>query len=622
MSGMEALGAVSSIIAIADAGLKLYNYIESVASADKRLKTVAANLKITCDVVKHVGCIFEKEETAKLVGSGAIETAKVATKECQGVFDELRLAISKSERNRYLFPLREAKLELLAVQLEKLKSSLVLLMSVLNQATSLFHRKSGEEREKIRELIQSNDEATTKYKELKRSYDLLLSRVAPNPIASSVHFLLNKFSAVEATPPPPYDEQPAFGTRALDTSVAKEPSIITKETLENCSKQVSELLFSIQLITRSMGDVGAATLAHRNAHAQYKEVRASLDALFLGTTSNSNGQSSTLSAFPVTVADQARFDSQRSEEGESRGRQGYRSATGPPCFRRPQAVMAAVTAASYEPVVVMADSSKFEVDRRAEWMRQGNGSASLHALPRPLPLPLQQPQLILPQQDEDWAPTTESKKGKKGKKRSLYATETPPEMIPLPGEGDDGDLLVEPQPGSEKLPTHDVEDEPPKKSNKDQKIKKQNLSWEIPRHDDGEEKMSADILGVGATAAALSARQAARLTPSTPLKASGDHTRYARTAAVSDGCEIDGGWESAPTSDIDDDLTYGDDSDIDRKIRRKGFTRSSCISTLGGDRRDEVDDLLHQWTTLYDDKNDNVEENEGQTRLSFASWFF
>lgn len=68
------------------------------------------------------------------------KTAKVATKECQGVFDELRLAISKSERNKYLSPLREAKLELLAMQLEKLKSSLVLLMSVLNQATSLFNR--------------------------------------------------------------------------------------------------------------------------------------------------------------------------------------------------------------------------------------------------------------------------------------------------------------------------------------------------------------------------------------------------------------------------------------------------------------------------------------------------
>lgn len=75
MSGMEALGAVSSIIAIADAGLKLYNYIESVASADKRLKTVAANLKITCNTVKHVGTIFEKEETAKLVGNGAIEVS-------------------------------------------------------------------------------------------------------------------------------------------------------------------------------------------------------------------------------------------------------------------------------------------------------------------------------------------------------------------------------------------------------------------------------------------------------------------------------------------------------------------------------------------------------------------
>lgn len=480
--------------------------------------------------------------------------------------------------------------------------------------------KSEEEREKVRGLIQSNNEATTKYDELKRSYDLLLSKVAPNPISSPLHFLFNKFSAVETTPPP-YEDYSEFSTRALDIS-SEEPTAITRETLENCSKQVSELLFSIQLITRAMGDVGAATLAHKNAHSQYEEAKASLDALFLGTTQTPNKQPSMVSVFPVTMADQSRFDAQRRAEGKGEERRG-------------RARIAGATVASYEAVrvhpVSMSDSMRFEVERREERRRQGNGPAIIH----PVPLPLQQPQPLLPQQD-DYSPiTTKSKKGKKRntsqtkktEQSDLDITETsPPEMIPLPEDDDDDDMLAEPQPGLEKEPTHNSENEwawstPSKKSKKDQKKRKQNLSLEEPEHDTGDEKLSAHLLGIGATAAALSAHQVARRPKSENLWASKDAARRATPI----GPEIDGGWESSPNSDLDDGLTYGELEDTGRRYKsplyQNGLLTSNRISKFENSSGDEVDDLLHQWTTLYDDEN--VQAKDGaETKSSFASWFF
>jgi hypothetical protein len=137
MSGLEVIGAAASIIQIADAGLKLYSYIESAASANKRLKRVSKNLETTCNVVKEIGEVFQQKDTAKLVSKLAVKTARDAAEECQEVFVELQTAITKSEKNKYIFPLKEEKLELLSGQLEKLKSTLSLLMTLLINARHL-----------------------------------------------------------------------------------------------------------------------------------------------------------------------------------------------------------------------------------------------------------------------------------------------------------------------------------------------------------------------------------------------------------------------------------------------------------------------------------------------------
>lgn len=137
MSGLEVIGAAASIIQIADAGLKLYNYIDSVASANKRLARVNKNLETTCNVVKEIGEVFQRKETASLISKRAVKTAHDAAEECQVVFGELRDAVEKSKKNKFVFPLREGKLEVLSVQLEKLKSTIMLLMTLLLHAREL-----------------------------------------------------------------------------------------------------------------------------------------------------------------------------------------------------------------------------------------------------------------------------------------------------------------------------------------------------------------------------------------------------------------------------------------------------------------------------------------------------
>jgi hypothetical protein len=114
MSGLEALAAAASIIQVADAGLRLsktlYIYIESVASADKRLDRVYTHVQTTSEVVREIGSVFQTSEATYLVSSSAVKTACDAAKECESVFGELRELVEKTRKRKWGLPLKEGKL--------------------------------------------------------------------------------------------------------------------------------------------------------------------------------------------------------------------------------------------------------------------------------------------------------------------------------------------------------------------------------------------------------------------------------------------------------------------------------------------------------------------------------
>jgi hypothetical protein len=111
--------------------------VESVASADKMLNRVGNHVKATSQVVREIGTLFGNTNTASLVSEGAIETANDAARECEEVFAEVLQILEKYRKRKWGFPFKEEKLELLSAHLEKLKSTLHCLMSVLIHARML-----------------------------------------------------------------------------------------------------------------------------------------------------------------------------------------------------------------------------------------------------------------------------------------------------------------------------------------------------------------------------------------------------------------------------------------------------------------------------------------------------
>lgn len=141
MSGLELIGAAAAILQVAEAGLRLsksiYIYVDTVSSADKRLRRVGTHVETTSQVIREISGVFCQEETAKLVSKGAIKTVYDAAKECKEVFEELREVVEKTKKRKWGLPFKEEKLNVLGAQLEKLKSTLHCLMSLLIHAKLL-----------------------------------------------------------------------------------------------------------------------------------------------------------------------------------------------------------------------------------------------------------------------------------------------------------------------------------------------------------------------------------------------------------------------------------------------------------------------------------------------------
>lgn len=138
---MAEIGVIASIIQVAGAGLKLsqtlYQYADSVSSADRRVKDIAKEVQLTSFVIQELGDIFKNSESSALLSKNAIKTADETLIECSTVFTELDAAINKTKRSafgKFKFPFKEPKIELLRSHIDKLKSTLQLLMHVLSHA--------------------------------------------------------------------------------------------------------------------------------------------------------------------------------------------------------------------------------------------------------------------------------------------------------------------------------------------------------------------------------------------------------------------------------------------------------------------------------------------------------
>ena len=153
---MAEIGIVASIISIADTGfrlsLKLYTFGELVSTADKSVISISKDVSFTSSVVKELGHILDRDRRSRICSENALQTADGLVKECMAVFEEMERILvkklpslgadnrmGKARRATVLleklrWPYLQPKLEFMRTNLERLKSTLNLMINVITLA--------------------------------------------------------------------------------------------------------------------------------------------------------------------------------------------------------------------------------------------------------------------------------------------------------------------------------------------------------------------------------------------------------------------------------------------------------------------------------------------------------
>ena len=131
-----ALGALQ----IAGTGLQLaqtlYNYINTVRSAEKQLRPIADHVKLNASVLENVGELLRTEEIRNLCSTRLLQNTQDALDGCHRAFGELKKFVADmtttnetgkmvvTAMGRMKFVLHEKQLNVLQKSLERFRSSL------------------------------------------------------------------------------------------------------------------------------------------------------------------------------------------------------------------------------------------------------------------------------------------------------------------------------------------------------------------------------------------------------------------------------------------------------------------------------------------------------------------
>ena len=155
MSGIEILGIAASVLQIAELGgklsVKLFTFSRKIKNANKDIDSVSQDIAATGAVLQQLGNELTKDEKTQLCSNEAVATAQQLVEDCRKIFHELNGALDGGKgqsrnashqlimgwKERLKYPFLEAQIELLRSNLERLKSSLVVMLNVLIYAEQL-----------------------------------------------------------------------------------------------------------------------------------------------------------------------------------------------------------------------------------------------------------------------------------------------------------------------------------------------------------------------------------------------------------------------------------------------------------------------------------------------------
>ena len=157
---MAELALIASIVQVVDVGIRvsgtLYTFGQTVASADESIAFISKDISHTCSILELLGHSLQNDRGAQLYSQNDIGTAETLVKECLDIFHELDSALSKKVKRirsdssssrvasvaleRVKWPFLKPKMMILWENLAKLKSSLLLMLTVFIYARHLVER--------------------------------------------------------------------------------------------------------------------------------------------------------------------------------------------------------------------------------------------------------------------------------------------------------------------------------------------------------------------------------------------------------------------------------------------------------------------------------------------------
>lgn len=157
---MAELGIIASIVQVADVGLRLslrlYTFGETVASADRSISAISNDVSLTSSVLKELGRTLGGED-GRIYSDNAITTAENVVKECSKVFQEMESLLLKKMPHlhspptnrkssaaimleRLQWPAIKGKIEFMRSNLERMKSTLTLMLNVIIYAQQVSEK--------------------------------------------------------------------------------------------------------------------------------------------------------------------------------------------------------------------------------------------------------------------------------------------------------------------------------------------------------------------------------------------------------------------------------------------------------------------------------------------------
>ena len=145
MSGVEILGIAAAVLQIADLGskvsVKLFTFARKVKNADKHIDAISKDIASTGAVLQELGLELQhdRKSVAQVSSQKLISTAQDTVNDCKRLFKSIGAAIDGEKGNKAILGFKqklkytylEPEIELLRSNLDRLKSTLALMLNVL-----------------------------------------------------------------------------------------------------------------------------------------------------------------------------------------------------------------------------------------------------------------------------------------------------------------------------------------------------------------------------------------------------------------------------------------------------------------------------------------------------------